>query len=131
MVFEEDINLRKDTKSPSNISRSSIYECNEPGTFYLSRAVNGLISGVDVSFSRDSNGNIYDVNSFATGLVVGWSWLQSSVLYNPNHYFCIQSLTTYGISAANITLGYTALVRITVQIKGCDVTTVNSAYGHC
>ncbi|MFM9838684.1 MAG: hypothetical protein ACKVOQ_10500 [Cyclobacteriaceae bacterium] len=112
-------------------AKTQLYTCDEPGSYYISRALSAAISGVDVSYTITTDGTISNVYSWSSGLTVAWSWEQVGVsLLNRNSGFCINGVITYGIDFNGLPLGYRQNASIRVTLKGCTYV-VSEAYGRC
>lgn len=112
-------------------SRTGLIACEDAGTFYVSRAIDGGSSGVDVQYTRTETGEIVNIFSYSTGFQVAWSWDQIGVnVINPDVELCIDGVMTYGLDLGGVLLGYRAAVALRVKWRGC-VAEVTSTYGHC
>lgn len=111
--------------------RNSLIACEDAGAYYINRAIDGVISGVDVTYTIDTSGNIRDIFSFSTGLVLAWGWDQLNVnIFNPKTSFCINGVITYGVDFNGIPLGYRQAIALRVTLRGCAYE-VTSRNGTC
>lgn len=130
------INQFKDYKAASSLSqtirngRLLFPNCEDQGTYFIGRAINGFASGVDIRFERDFEGNLSNITSNSSGLMVAWSWSQRGVSTFNNDRFCIDATMIYGVEIEGIILGYSANVALNVHLQGCNAI-VSSWFGHC
>ena len=112
-------------------AKVQLIACEDAGTFYINRAIDGVISGVDVQYTRSWEGEIVNIYSYSTGFIAGWSWQQIGTnVINPDAEFCVDGIMTYGIDFGGILLGYQAAVALRVKFRGC-VAEATSTFGHC
>ena len=106
--------------------------CEDAGTYYINRALDAAISGVDIRFERALNGTIQNVTSYTTGLALAWSWdqLGVNIFGNGKTEFCIDGRVTYGIDIDGMPLGYQQGVSLRIRLDGCSAS-VQTRYGHC
>jgi hypothetical protein len=120
--------VKTDSKTSAKVS---LIACEDAGTYYISRAIDGAISGVDISYRINEYGYIGDIVSYSTGLILAWSWDQIGVnVLNPRSSFCISGVITYGIEIGGVPLGYSKAVALRVTLRGCDYQ-VAQTWGPC
>ena len=106
--------------------------CEDQGTYYISRAINGGIGGVDIRYERNASGEVQNIFSYSSGITVaGWDQIGISI-FDPKKEFCIDGIQTYGIDYEGLPLAYKAPVSLRIRLNAGDCSaTITSRYRHC
>ncbi|NBB21032.1 hypothetical protein GVN20_16820 [Runella sp. CRIBMP] len=114
--------------------RSSFVACDDQGTYYVNRAVEGLMSTIDITFQRDELGKIFNVTSMVHGIpFYGYSQDNFTIFGDKRQDFCIDGTMVWGLDIAGLPLAARPQVYLRVHLYGpesCQAQ-VSWGYGHC
>lgn len=128
---EKSIQTKSERQNNKN-ERLGLIPCEDAGLHRIINAIDAGISGVTVTFNRDSQGNINNVTSIAEGLRIAWDWSQREVFFiNQKREFCIDGQLKFGVDLMGIPLFYDAPTSIRIKIFDDCVVQVYSYFGYC